>query len=115
MKGKQQKGTGGMEKKGRRMLDVLADERMRTALETALEKNAEYQEALKQQEEAVGQMEKEKSGGEWEKTADRAVSAVNHCGAVYGAAACRQGLQDGIRVAWKLSKLPDTLEDRENQ
>lgn len=86
-------------KKGKRgLLDVL------TALEAALEKNQEYQEVLKQQAEAVSRMEKEKSGGSWEKTADRAVSAVNHCGAVYGSLAYRQRLQDGIKIAFEILK-----------
>lgn len=67
-------------------------------------KNAEYQEALKQQEETVGQMENEKPGGGWGKMADRTVPAVNHCGVVYGAAAYRQGMQDGIRGALEVMK-----------
>ena len=91
-----------MKKKGRKLLDMLAEERVKTALEEALEEDQEYQEALKVQEEAVGRMEKEKSGGAWEKTADRAVSATNHCGAVYGAVAYRVGMLDGVRIAFEI-------------
>lgn len=49
-------------------------------------------------------MENEKPGGGWGKMADRTVPAVNHCGVVYGAAAYRQGMQDGIRGALEVMK-----------
>ena len=99
-------------KKGRKtgmgkekLLDVLAKERMGTALEEALKKDGEYQHELGEQETAFGEMMRLLPDGELETVVDKAISATNSCGAAYGAAAYRQGFKDGARVARELGKI----------
>lgn len=84
------------------LLGLLARERMETELEEELRSNQEYQQALKGQDDAVRRMDALRPGRKWERAADRAVSAANHCGAVYGTAAYRLGFRDGIRMAYEL-------------
>lgn len=40
---------------------------------------------------------------------DKAISAANDCGAVYGAVAYRLGLQDGIRLAFEVKNLNNCI------
>ncbi len=91
--------------KKEKLLDILAEERMGTALEEALKEDGEYQHELGEQETAFGEMIRLLPDGELETVVDRAVSATNSCGAAYGMAAYRQGFKDGVRVARELEKI----------
>lgn len=91
--------------KREKLLDILAKERMDTALEEALKGDAEYQHELEEQETAFEGMKNAMLDGEQEAVVDRAVSATNNCGALYGAAAYRQGFRDGIRVVCELGEI----------
>lgn len=91
--------------KKEKLLDILARERMGTALEEALKDDSEYQHELEEQQAAFGEMKKFLPGGELETVVDKAVSATNNCGAVYGMAAYRQGFKDGVRVAHELGRI----------
>ena len=88
-----------------KLLDILAKERMGTALEEALKEDGEYQHEMGEQETAFGEMVRLLPGGELEAVVDKAISATNSCGAAYGAAAYRQGFKDGVRVARELGRI----------
>lgn len=87
------------------LLDILTEIRTVTALDTVLNSNKTYQKALKQQDKAFNKMEKIGLNEKQHTVADKALSAVNHCGAVYGAIAYRLGLQDGIKIASELREI----------
>lgn len=88
----------------KRLLDWIARVRMENVMGGLLENNREYQRALKGQDEAVERMEEVVGGMEQRKMVDRAISAVNYCGAVYGAMAYKQGFRDGIKLMSELKK-----------
>ena len=90
---------GKMRKKAGSLLDLLVWVRTHKALDRAVMKSRDYQYTLKQQDEAFDSLDKAGLSGEQKTIVDRAISASNHCGTVYGAVAYRLGLQDGIRLA----------------
>ncbi|HBA50171.1 MAG TPA: hypothetical protein DCZ91_20740 [Lachnospiraceae bacterium] len=91
--------------KREKLLDILAEERMGTALEEALKGDVEYQHELEVQETAFEEMKNVMLNGEQETVVEKAISATNNCGALYGAAAYRQGFKDGIRVVCELGEI----------
>lgn len=90
---------GKMRKKAGSLLDLLVWVRTHKALDRAVMKSRDYQYTLKQQDEAFDRLDKAGLSGEQKTIVDKAISAANHCGTVYGAVAYRLGLQDGIRLA----------------
>ena len=90
---------GKMRKKAGSLLDLLVWVRTHKALDRVVMKSRDYQYTLKQQDEAFDRLDKAGLSGEQKTIVDRAISAANHCGTVYGAVAYRLGLQDGIRLA----------------
>lgn len=84
-----------------KLLDIIIYQRTEKALDRIVETNKEYKAALKEQDEAFNKLEQIKSSEE-KKIISRAIDANNHCGAVYGEAAYRLGLQDGLRLALEL-------------
>ena len=90
----------GMEKmRKEKLLDILVKARTVKALDEAVCKSIAYQETLKQQDKAFDALDNAGLSNEQKTIVDRAISAANHCGTVYGAVAYRLGLQDGIRLA----------------
>lgn len=87
-----------------RLLDILVSDRMNNALNEVLSNDYEYQMASEQQDTAFREMENLRLSSAQNKVIDRAISAINHSSAVYGAVAYRQGLQDGIRLVFELKK-----------
>lgn len=85
-----------------KILDELVHLRTGRVLDEALSKNKDYQSALKQQDIAFAKLEKEKWSRKQHRVIDNAISADNACGAVYGAAAYRMGLEDGVRLMGEL-------------
>lgn len=87
------------------LLDILSEIRTVTALDTVLNSNKTYRKALKQQDKTFNKMEKIGLTNKQHTVTDKALSAVNHSGAVYGAIAYRLGLQDGIKIASELREI----------
>ena len=95
---------GKMGKKAGSLLDLLVWVRTHKALDRAVMKSKDYQYTLKQQDEAFDRLDKAGLSGEQKTIVDRAISAANHCGTVYGAVAYRLGLQDGIRLTLEVKE-----------
>lgn len=85
--------------KDKKLLDKFAEERIHGVLEDALENDDLYKEAQEIQNKACEEMEKAGLNEKQNQIVDRVISAVNYCGAVYGAVAYRQGLEDGIELS----------------
>ena len=88
-----------------RLLDILLNFRTVKALDIALEKSSTYQEALKQQDRVYERLEKAGLSKEQAIIVERVISAVTHCGAIYGKVAYRLGMQDGVRLIGELKKI----------
>ena len=87
-----------MGKKTGSLLDLLVRVRTHKAL-GAVGENKDYQYTLKRQDKAFDRLDNAGLSKEQSAIVDKAISAANDCGAAYGAAAYRLGLQDGIRLA----------------
>ena len=95
-----------MGKKGKdNLLDILVKTRTATALDKAVGKSRDYQETIKQQDKVFGTLDKAGLNQKQNTIVDRAISAANDCGAVYGAVAYRLGLQDGIKLMSELKEI----------
>lgn len=88
--------------KKKELLDILADERMHGALEEVLKNDDLYLSAQKELNKACGELEEAGLNKDQNRIVDRAISSANHCGAIYGAVAYRQGLYDGIELVAEL-------------
>lgn len=88
-----------MGKKTGSLLDLLVRVRTHKALDRAVGENKDYQYTLKRQDKAFDRLDNAGLSKEQSAIVDKAISAANDCGAAYGAAAYRLGLQDGIRLA----------------
>lgn len=94
--GEADKGIG---KKGKdSLLDILIKTRTVKALDEAVDKSSAYQETLERQDAVFDALDKAGLSREQKTTVDRAISAANDCGAVYGAVAYELGLHDGIKL-----------------
>lgn len=69
-----------------------------TGLEEVLKKDKYYQEAMSEEQAASDIMDSLNLTSEQKKAVDRVITAYNQCGAAYGAAAYRFGMEDGIRL-----------------
>ncbi len=88
-----------------KLLEILTAERMADSLETVLRQSREYQDTLKQQDNAFKKMDRARLSRKQTAIVDTAISATNHCGAVYGTVAYRHGLKDGIRLSAELCEI----------
>lgn len=86
------------------LLDLLVRVRTHKALDRAVGESKDYQYTLKRQDEVFDSLDKAGFSGEQKTIVDRAISAANDCGAVYGAVAYRLGLQDGIRLVSEIKE-----------
>ena len=96
---------GKMGKKTGSLLDLLVRVRTHKALDRAVVESKAYQYTLKRQDEAFDRLDKAGLSGKQKTIVDRAISAANDCGAVYGAVAYRLGLQDGIKLMTELKEI----------
>ena len=87
-----------MQKNG--LLEIIAAHRTGDDLDEVLKKDKDYQEALAEQQEAFDRLDGMEFTKEQKSEIDQALMANNHFGAVYGAAAYRFGMEDGVRVGW---------------
>lgn len=91
-----------MEKKG--LLEIIARHRTVSDLDDILKKDRDYQAALTQQQEAFDRVDELALTKEQKGIIGEAITANNHTGAVYGAAAYRFGMEDGIRLRMELEE-----------
>lgn len=92
----------GREMEEEKLLDILVRERMGTTLNTLLSGSQDYQNAMKKMDEEYESMKKINLSDRQYTVIDRVISSANHCGAVYGEAAYKLGLQDGARIVSEL-------------
>ena len=91
-----------MEKNG--LLEIIAAHRTGDALDAVLAKDKDYQEALAEQQEVSDRLDGLGLTREQKSAVDQAITVNNHFGAVYGAAAYRFGMEDGIRLRMELEE-----------
>ena len=105
-----------MEKREENLLDILAEKRIHTALQDALDDNELYQSAEKEVDETIIELEKAGLSREQNKVVDKALSATNASGAAYGATAYKQGLYDGIKLMSEVNRISegDSILDKQN-
>lgn len=87
-----------------KLLDIIIAKRTEKALDRILNHDKEYREALKEQDKAFERLDQIKSS-EVRKMINTALDANNHCAAVYGEAAYKLGLRDGLRLGLELRAL----------
>lgn len=92
-----------MEKKG--LLEIIARHRTVSDLDDILKKDRDYQAALAQQQEAFDRVDELALTKEQKGIIGEAITANNHTGAVYGAAAYRFGMEDGIRLRMEMEEI----------
>ena len=88
-----------------RLLNILVKSRTVKALDKAVHKSRAYQKAQKRQDKAFDTLDKAELSKEQSAIVDTAISAANACGAAYGAAAYKLGLQDGIRLMSEINAI----------
>lgn len=86
------------------LLDILVKERTQGILEELLRNSESYQAAMREHDKACEELEAAGLNGKQKEAVDNALSTVNHCMAVYGAAGYRLGLDDGIELVWEILK-----------
>lgn len=92
-----------MEKNG--LLEIIAAHRTVADLDELLKTDKYYQDALEEEQAASDIMDSLKLTTEQKKAVDRVITAYNECGAAYGAAAYRFGMEDGIRVRMEMEEI----------
>lgn len=92
-----------MEKNG--LLEIIAAHRTVTDLDELLKADKYYQDALEEEQAASDIMDGLNLSAEQKKAVDRVITAYNECGAAYGAAAYRFGMEDGIRVRMEMEDI----------
>ena len=85
-----------------KLLDIIIYQRTEKALDRIVEVDKEYKAALKEQDEAFSRLDQIKVSNDERKIISRAIDENNNCGAIYGVAAYKLGLQDGLRLALEL-------------
>ena len=93
----------GMKENG--LLEIIAAHRTGRALDEIISKNNDYQEALVQQQAAFDMLDELELTKEQRSVIDQAITANNHFGATYGAAAYRFGMEDGVRLRVEIEKI----------
>ncbi|WWR16539.1 hypothetical protein V1224_03540 [Lachnospiraceae bacterium JLR.KK008] len=91
--------------KRKNLLDKLVALRTRKKLDIVLRNDKNYQDALKKQDLAFQTMKKLNLDKQQNLIIDRAISATTYCGAMYGAAAYKLGLHDGIKLMFELMEV----------
>lgn len=86
------------------LVDILVKERTQGILEESLRNCDLYQSAMSEHDKACEELNAIGLSGEQKEAVDNALSTVNHCMAVYGAAGYRLGMNDGIELVWEILK-----------
>ncbi|MCM1159967.1 MAG: hypothetical protein NC412_01980 [Roseburia sp.] len=88
--------------KKEKLLDILVKERVHGALENALNYSNKYKLAKIEHDKACKALDEISLDKKQDKIIDKVLCTANHCTAVYGEIAYRQGLRDGIRLVQEL-------------
>lgn len=91
--------------KKKELLGIIAQHRTVKDLDDILKEDQDYQEALAQQQEFFDLLDKLGLTVEQKNVVDQVITANNHCGAVYGAAAYSFGMEDGVRLHVEIEKI----------
>lgn len=92
------------EVKKEQLLDIFLEERMHDVLEQKLSHNSDYESALELQRKELKKLEKMEWSKEQNESIGKAIDLINHCGAIYGEVAYKQGLQDGMKLMSELKE-----------
>lgn len=92
-----------MEKNG--LLEIIVAHRTVADMDELLKMDEYYQDALEEEQAASDIMDGLNLTVEQKKAVDRVITAYNECGAAYGAAAYRFGMEDGIRVRMEMEEI----------
>ena len=87
------------------LLEILVMTRTVKALDNAVRKSKDYKDTLKKQDKVLDRLDNAGLDEEQKSIVDKAISADNDCGAVYGAVAYRLGLHDGIRLTSEIREI----------
>lgn len=87
------------------LLEIIAEHRTGDDLDEIVRKDKGYQEALEQQQTTFDMLNKIELTNEQKRVVDQAISANNHVGAMYGEAAYRVGMEDGIRIRLEMEEI----------
>lgn len=88
-----------------KLLEILVKARTVNALDEAVNENNDYGDALSRQDKAFDVLDSAGLTQEQKGMVDKAITAANDCGAVYGAVAYRLGLHDGIKLTAELNEI----------
>ena len=91
------------------LLEIIAEHRTGEALDEAVRKDKEYQGALVEQKEVFNILDALELTSEQKKVVDQMISANTHVGAMYGEAAYRVGMEDGIRLRMEMEDIRGLL------
>lgn len=94
-----------MELKKDGLLESIAEYRTGKNLDEAVRKDTGYQEALVEQQEAFDKLDALDLTATQKKVVDHVISTNNHVGAMYGEAAYRVGMEDGIRFRLEMEEI----------
>ena len=87
------------------LLWIIAAHRTIADFDEILKKDKYYQDALEEERAASDIMDSLNLTVEQKKAVDRVITAYNQCGAAYGTAAYRFGMEDGIRVRMEMEEV----------
>lgn len=87
------------------LLEIIATHRTVADLDELLQTDKYYQDALAEEQSASDIMDSLSLTLEQKKAVDRVITAYNECGAAYGAAAYRFGMEDGVRLRVEMEKI----------
>lgn len=87
------------------LLEIIVAHRTMDALDEVVAKDKDYQEALAEQQEVFDRLDELGLTKEQRSVIDQAITVNNHFGAVYGAAAYRFGIENGIRVRMEMEEI----------
>lgn len=87
------------------LLEIIAAHRTLADLDEILKKDKYYQEAMAEEQRASDIMDGLNLTSEQRKAVDRVITAYNQCGAAYGAAAYRFGMEDSVRLLRELGEI----------
>lgn len=87
------------------LLDILAAERIHGILEEVLRENELYISAQNEHDKACEKLEQMDLDIDQKRIVNEVLFTSNHCGAMYGAVAYRQGMDDGIKLLFDIIKV----------
>lgn len=88
-----------------KLLDIFVKVRTYKALDRVLDRSKDYQKALRQQDVAFERLARAGLSQAQKIIVDKAISANNDCGAVYGVVAYRLGFCDGVKLISELEEI----------